>query len=111
MSTEQILCNGCGVDSKSVYFSGVLKEVSKMEIEDWLFMKPYVFTHVIKDLAETHGIVHFDTIKDASLFFYGMREKHELSDNVIKFSAAYKFGKRQGNCIPKDSNAQYNGSN
>ncbi|PKY12535.1 hypothetical protein RhiirB3_424213 [Rhizophagus irregularis] len=89
-------CNGCGSDSMSVYFSGNLENVSRLTIEEWLHSKLYVFTHVIKVLHNRYGIVHFDTLEDASLFYYGMRGKQLGPSNImINFSAAYQFGTRK----------------
>ncbi|CAB5189178.1 hypothetical protein RhiirA5_428254 [Rhizophagus irregularis] len=96
VSTNENRCNGCGSDSMSVYFSGNLENVSRLTIEEWLHSKLYVFTHVIKVLHNRYGIVHFDTLKDASLFYYGMRGKQLGPSNImINFSVAYQFGTRK----------------
>lgn len=57
-------------------------------------------------LSFRHGIVHFDTIKDASIFYYGMQGNHDGPRNImIKFSAAFKFGTREEISYPKFENS------
>ncbi|CAB4373397.1 unnamed protein product [Rhizophagus irregularis] len=91
----------------SVYFSGNLENVFQEDIERWLSLQPYAFTHVMKNSSKSYGMVHFNTIKDASVFFYGMSSKvHNgpLINNVIKFSEAFKFGTKEKVIYPKIMN-------
>ncbi|CAG8722664.1 7346_t:CDS:1, partial [Funneliformis mosseae] len=49
-----------------------------------------------------HGIVHFYTIKDASIFYYDMQGNYaELYNIMIKFSAAFKFETKEEFLYPK----------
>ncbi|PKK61150.1 hypothetical protein RhiirC2_718628 [Rhizophagus irregularis] len=106
-SSTAITCQGCGKDTMSVYFSGNLENVFQEDIERWLSLQPYAFTHVMKNSSKSYGMVHFNTIKDASVFFYGMSSKvHNgpLINNVIKFSEAFKFGTKEKVIYPKIMN-------
>jgi len=53
-----------------------------------------------------HGMVHFNTIQDTSVFFYGMSGKVHNGPliNYIKFSEAYKFGTKEKVSYPKFPN-------
>ncbi|CAB5217511.1 unnamed protein product [Rhizophagus irregularis] len=81
-----------------------LENVFQEDIERWLSLQPYAFTHVMKNSSNSYGMVHFNTIKNASVFFYGMIGKvHNgpLINNVIKFSEALKFGTKEKVSYPK----------